>query len=297
MSLSAKAAAPQTFGYQISHIYGLYPGQKKNTLLWKIIDDMLVTFALSYKNILYLFCLPFGDAGHEKLIDVLLISLNYCRQWNGGDRNSSVIKMINDDQLAFLCKSPRFGEHFTKRTWVGIERHLDIDKVSALKGKEFDNVRNRLNKFYRENPDAKIYPYREKDFDKIIELGRQWEETSGKKYKNIYDGVYFKELIKNSAALNQNTIVMRKNNKIIGMASGGILPTKQAWGSLIKYESDYTGLSETLIVEFARLIKAISPKCKYLNIGSDLGPGGLRNYKLKFRPVLNFKRYRIYLKH
>jgi hypothetical protein len=89
---------------------------------------------------------------------------------------------------------------------------------------------------------------------------------------------------------------MKKNDRIIGMATGGILPTKQAWGSVIKYDSNYTGLSETMVVEFAKLIRSISPESKYLNVGSDLGPGGLRNYKLKFRPELNFKRYRIHLK-
>lgn len=269
---------------------------RKKTLLWKIIHGLLVTFAISYKNTLYIFCVPYGDAEPEKLIDVLFYALNYCDNWNGGDRKKSVVKMVNEEQLAFLSNSPRFNEYFTKRTWVGIERHFDIDKVCALKGREFENVRNRVNKFYRENPDAKIHLYREDDFDELIELGNQWKITFGKKYEDIYDGVYYKELIKNSKALNQTTIVMKKNDRIIGMASGGILPTKQAWGSVIKYDSNYTGLSETMVVEFAKLIRSMSPESKYLNVGSDLGPGGLRNYKLKFRPELNFKRYRIHLK-
>jgi uncharacterized protein len=33
-----------------------------------------------------------------------------------------------------------------------------------------------------------------------------------------------------------------------------------------------------------------------LNAASDLGPGGLRFFKERFRPVLNYYRYEVYFK-
>lgn len=268
----------------------------RRSLLWKIIDGLLVTFVHSYKNSLYLSCLPFGSADAEKIVGVIQKCLKYCYEWNDHEKNKTVVKMINEGQLEFLRSTPEFDKNFSVQTWRGIERHFDVCKLSFLAGKDFSNVRYCVNKFRRENPKAEFLPYQEEDFDRLMELNDRWRNTSGRKYSNIFDGVYYKELVKNSALLDQNTFVMKSDGRIIGMISGSVLPTGQAWGSIIKFEENNHGLSETLIVEFARKIHSISPGTSFLNVGSDLGPGGLRDYKLKFRPVLNMKRYQIYLR-
>lgn len=269
---------------------------RNRTLLWKIIDGLLVTFAVSSQNTLYLYCLPFGNADPDQLIDVTLHALDYCLSWNNQDKQKSSIRMINEDQLGFLKQSAHFDKYFKTTTWTGIERHFDIAKLSSLKGKDFENIRNRVNKFHKDNPDAAIFPYQDTDYDELLKLNIAWKNTSGKKYSNIFDGVYYKELVLHSKELDQTTIVIKNNGVIIGMISGGILPTNQAWGSVMKFEENYPGLSETLVVEYARTIYSMNPETEFLNIGSDLGPGGLREYKLKFKPVLNFKRYQVYLR-
>lgn len=268
----------------------------RRSLLWKIVDGLLVTFVHSYKNSLYLFCLPFGEADAEQLVGVVKKCLEYCYEWNDCDKNRAVVKMINESQLEFLKGTPEFDKTFSVQTWQGIERHFDVGKLSSLEGKDFSNVRNCVNNFRKNNPDAEFIPCQEEYYDRLMELSDRWRNTSGKKYSNIFDGGYYKELIKNGAELDQNTFVMKSGGRIIGMISGSMLPTGQAWGSVIKFEENHRGLSETLIVEFARKIHSISPETSFLNVGSDLGPGGLRDYKLKFRPVLNMKRYQIYLK-
>jgi hypothetical protein len=271
--------------------------QSKNLeLLWKIIDGLLVTFAHSGKNSLYLFCLPFGNADPEQLIDVILKCAKYCSDWNGQENRRSVVKMLNDDQLAFLRQSPRFGEYFTTLTWQGIERHFDIIKLASLEGHEFGNVRRRVNKFYRDNPDAQISPYKDTDFEDLMKLDIRWRNTSGSKYAKILDKVYYKALVAHGGELDQRTLVMKIANKVIGMVSGGVLPTGQSWGSVVKFDENFPGLSETLIVEFANELHKLNPETTLMNVGSDLGAGGLREYKLKFRPVLNLKRYQLYHK-
>lgn len=269
---------------------------KQHTLLWKIIDGLLVTFVLSYKNTLYVFCLPFGKAEPEQVIDVMLTSMKYCLDWNKQDKNKSVLKMINESQFDFLKQSQRFERYFTKTTWVGIERHFDIGKLYELKGKDFENIRNRVHKFKKDNPDAKIRPYQESDYEQLMELDARWRSTSGKKYTHVFDTVYYKELVRHGGELGQTTIVVQNNGRIIGMISGGLLPTGQAWGSVVKFVDTYPGLSETLMIEYAKVIHQLSTKVSLMNVGSDLGPGGLREYKLKFRPALNLKRYQIALK-
>lgn len=265
-------------------------------LLWRIVDGLLVTFVHSYKGTLYLHCLPFGGADPEQLVKVVYKCMLYCLNWNQGDKNKSVLKMVNDDQLDYLKKSPLFDKNFTTRTWQGIERHFSVPKMVSLQGKDFGNIRNRVHKFYREHPQAKVELYQDSDFDKLMDLNRHWKNTSGTKYSSIMDGVYYRELVGHGRELGQRTLVIRENSHIIGMVSGSVLPTGQSWGSVVKFEDDIPGLSETLLVEFAREIQRLSPKTELMNVGSDLGSGGLRQYKLKFRPVLNLKRYQVYLR-
>lgn len=268
----------------------------RRTILWKIIDGMLVTFAYSYKKTLYVFCLPFGDSSPEKLTNVLLTALNYCLEWNNYNKDVSVVRMLNDNQLAFLKKDARFSKYFKKSTWTGIERHYGLKLVSELKGKDFESIRNRVNKFNRENPDAQVLLYHKNNYDELLQLAERWKRTSGRKYSNIFDGVYYKELLKHNDELEQTTLIIQKGSRIIGMISGGLLPTGQAWGSVVKFEENIPGLSETLTVEYCRLLHKMFPEAELINVGSDLGPGGLRKYKLKFRPVLNLKRYQLYLR-
>jgi uncharacterized protein len=181
-------------------------------------------------------------------------------------------------------------------TLQGIERHFQVKNLVSLIGKDFSTVRNKVNKFHRENPDALIRKYRESDYEELIELGKHWCSVAGKKYALIFDKVYYREMIKHCDELKQIILVIQKGNQIIGMVSGGELPTGQAWGSLMKYEEEIPGLSEMLSIEFARELNKTNPMIELMNVGSDLGAGGLRDYKLKFRPVLNLKRYQIYFK-
>jgi len=269
---------------------------KERKVLWKIIDGMLVIFIHSHKGSLYLNCLPFGEGNCEKIINVLLECLRYCLQYNKQDYKKSSLKMINAAQLVFLKSSPRFEQYFKRVTWQGIERHYDIKKLTTLDGKDFANLRNRVNKFHRENPDAKIRRYEQSDYNAVIELDNKWKETSGKKYKNIFDGIYYKELVSHCEELNQIILVIEINGVIVGMVSGCELPRNLAWGSVVKFEAGIQGLSETLIVEFAKELNKINPETQFFNVGSDLGPGGLREYKLKFNPVLSYKRYQVCLK-
>ena len=265
-------------------------------VLWKVVDDMLVTFGYSYKNTLYLFCLPFGKGNPRQVMSVLHHCMKYCYDWNHQEKQRTLVKMINDCQLEFLRSCPGFDKLFQLVTLQGIERHFGVKNLVSLTGKDFSTLRNKVNKFHRENPDAVIRRYRQSDYKDLIELGKHWCSVAGKKYASIFDKVYYQKLIKHFDELNQIILVVEKGHQIIGMVSGGELPTGQAWGSVLKYTEGIPGLSEMLSIEFARELNKINPNVELLNVGSDLGPGGLRDYKLKFRPVLNLKRYQVFIK-
>jgi hypothetical protein len=268
----------------------------RRKILWKIVDGMLVTFAYSRKNVLYLMCLPFGKGNPEEVVAVLFKCLKYCCEWNNNDFSSSIVKTVNSLQMEFLEKAPMFRQCFKTIPLVGIEKHFSIQSIVSLYGKQFRNIREKINKFRKLYPNAIIRKYVPEDYDEILHLGEYWSETSGKKYSRIFDTVYFREIIKHCDELNHLVLVIELENKIIGMISGGELPTGQSWGCLSKFMSEFEGLSEFMIIEFARELHKTNPNIEYENTGSDLGPGGLRFFKDKFRPALNLKRYGIQLK-
>lgn len=281
------------FSYLWAHTHS-----KKVKIFKAMIDGLLVTFILTYKGRLYLPCLPFGKADVESLMDVLLKCAKFCFEWNRHSHylNKSTINPINSNQLAFLKNSQRFNRYFKEERLTGLERHYSIEKLLKLSGKEFSKVRNKINKFNRMYPHVIIRSYQPTDFQSIMKLGEGWESTSGQKYRRIIDGFYFEPIIRHYKQLNHIIIVLELNGKIIGMTTGEILPTGQAWGCITKFIKDYPGISEKLSVEMAKKIHKLNPYVKYINVGSDLGSKGLAFFKERFRPVFNYERYAVFYK-
>lgn len=266
-------------------------------VLWVPVKGMLAVFSLSRKGVLMPLCLPFGPGGPEQTADTAELCLRFCEEHNGKNDSSPHIKLLNEDQLAFLKQAKNYSARFRSVMWVGIERHYDVQKLAALKGKEFAKLRGRINKFVREHPNAVFSRALPEDYEELIALGERWKQTSGRKYSNVFDTVYYREILRRNDELGQITYAMRDGGRIVGMVSGDVLPTGNAWGSLVKFDEGFPGLSETLIIDFCRELVRVSPHVRLLNVGSDLGSGGLREYKLKFHPALNLKRYMLYLRH
>lgn len=278
-----------------AYLWALGRSQRKD-ILWKIIDGMLVVFAHTARNTLYLMCLPFGKGNPDEVLDVLYKCLSYCRNWNNNDDSKSVVNTVNSMQLDFLKQSPSFYQYFKTIPLVGLEKHFSVSRLITLEGKDFRTIRNRINKLKRFHSDITLRKFSPSDFDEVIEVGRHWSMTAGQKYSNIFDRVYFPEIIKHFRELNHLVLVAEINGKIVGMVSGAETPSGQAWACLVKYLSEYEGLCEFLIVEFAKEIHKGNQDIEYMNSGSDLGSKGLRFFKDRFRPVLSLKRYSIKLR-
>lgn len=263
-------------------------------VLWRIVDDMLVTFGYMKSGTLYLICLPFGPGNPDKVTGVLYKCLKYCDTWNGN--TGTVLKVVNSMQVEFLEKSDVFNKYFRLVPLMGLEKHFSIQNLLSLPGKEFETVRRKINKFHRLYPNVVIRKYRTSDFENAIGLGNKWNDTSGQKYSHILDSVYFPSIIKHCSNLDHLVLVVELNAELIGMVSGGELPTGQSWWCLSKFLNEYSGLSELLIVELAKEINKNNPNIELMNAAEDMGPGGLRFFKERFRPVLDLKRYAVKLR-
>lgn len=273
--------------------------ESKNLKVFKaFINNMLVTLILNKNGRLYLPCLPFGRGNAEKVIDVVLKCAKFFYKWNleSNYTTMSTVNPINSVQLEFLKSSNRFERNFRVEKLSGLERHFSIPKIIELKGKEFSNIRNKINRFRKFYTNTVTRRYDISDFDSVMKIGNYWENTSGKKYKRIIDGFYYESIIRNYQKLNHIILVIELEGEIIGMITGEILPTGQAWGCLTKFIKEYDGISEFLTVTMAKEINRIAPKVKFINVGSDLGSKGLAFFKERFRPVMSYERYALFYK-
>jgi len=269
---------------------------KGNKTLWKVIDNMLFTFTYTKKGVLYLPFLPFGKGGADKVVRALNEVLKYCYEFNNSDNSNTIVKVINDAQLDFLRKSQDFDKYFKAIPYSGREKHFSIQKLISLSGKEFETIRRKINKFHRLCPNVIIRKYQHSDFEAVMKLAEYWSNTSGKKYPRILDKVYFNEIIRHYDKLDHLILVMEIEGKIVGLVSGGDLPTGQSWWCISKFMNEYEGISETLIIELAKEINRINPKIELMNSGTDGGLVGLRLFKERFRPALDYRRYLVRLR-
>jgi hypothetical protein len=278
-----------------AYLWASSQGGNRKTV-WKIVDGALVPFFYNtHHQILFLVCLPLGKAGSDYVVEVLYKCMKYCYEFNKFSENENYtrVRTINEFQLQFLKPSSEFDKYFRLKKLSGIERHYSIEKLLNLKGKEFNYVRRKINKFHRLYPQAIIRAYQPEDYNKLMLLNAKWESQ---KNTTIEDRTYYKGILKNSSELNHTVLVVEIDRQIVGMTSGGCLPTGQSWVCLRKGYHDIEGLSEVLVYELAKECYRINPSIEYMNDGSDLADEGLRFFKERFRPELNLNRYRIYLK-
>ena len=267
------------------------------TTFYKIVDGMIAIFfyTASTKK-LDLHCLPYGAGSVEHVLLVLTKCLQYCQRYNG-KKKQAVVREINQHQFNFLRQSNTFDLHFRTHTLIGVERHVGIQQLVALEGKSFRNVRHCINQFHHLFPAAKVRKAEPSDFDKLAQLKKHWNQTAGKKYNGVHDDYTYRLITKHYEALHHIVLVVEEQDQIIGMVSGGVLPTGEAWACFSKRMSHAKGLSDVLLVELAREIHRLSPNTKVLNLGRDAGPkGGLRRFKDKFRPLFDLPRYQLLIK-
>ncbi|WP_342600006.1 phosphatidylglycerol lysyltransferase domain-containing protein [Psychrobacillus sp. FSL H8-0483] len=271
---------------------------KSVLVLWKVINEMLVTFKLSKNQTLQLAFPPFGRGSSDKIAEGLLQCMHYCQQWNERNGGKTRVRAATKQQLDFLKTSHLFDQNFRYMKLRGVDKHIGINKVLDLSGREFKEVRENRNRFLRDYPDVVIRRAKTEDYEALLNLKQAWNQTLGNKYSRIWDDRFFQQIIKNHQKLEHIILVVETGKQIIGMVTGGVLPHGQAWSAFLKRREGYNGLSELLNVEFAREIHKVNPNVELINLGIESGVKvGSRGFKDKFRPVLNSERYQLYLKH
>lgn len=270
--------------------------RRKNVkIYWKITDDMLATFVLTKKGYLYMWCLPFGEGDANKVTHVLLKCLTLCREWNRHHsmREKPIVNLLNEPQLHFLSNSKLFRRTFRVKSYESKEMIWSIPKVILLKGKEFADIRNSINRIKNNHPYIQIREYEPSDYKRLLELKTHWNRTSGSKYNRITDDHIFKQVLHHYKSLHETILIATIGQRIVGFVSGAVLPNGIAWGCMAKALPEYRGIYEYLYTEFAKYLHEKNPEIILLHTGSDNNHEGLRRFKNKFRPIFTLNLYSI----
>ena len=199
--------------------------------------------------------------------------------------NKSSVPLCEIREVSDVHRDWIMEKHFKlKKSSFGLEHHYPIKRVAKMEGKDFSYIRRKVNKFNREYPDAIWREANDADWDGLLQLQRAWEETAGEKYFRIIDATYYRCAIKNKDALNHRVFIVTLHNRVIGMISGAILPTGQAWCFLRKPLNNFDGLSEFLIHKLCEVFQNDVSDDTLLNDGGDGNSKGLRFFKERFCP-------------
>ncbi len=273
----------------------IYVQTSRTKVLWKLVDNMFITFVQSRKDYLYLWALPLGNGTADQVVETLYKCMQYCCHYNRNRKSVTMVNRINDKQIDFLSTSKNFYSYFKLQPLQGVERYFGIQNLITLSGKQYSNIRNHISRFKTNYPTAVIRRSVHQDYPQLLHLKKSWNTTARKKYQRITDDLRYRKLIAHAYRLDHLILVAEIDHTIVGMISAGVCPSGHCWSYFLKTDLSIGGLSETLIIHLAQALHTLYPSAEYINMGNDPVEDDTHSFKQKFRPVLSLKKYRLYL--
>ncbi|MCP5206523.1 MAG: DUF2156 domain-containing protein [Hahellaceae bacterium] len=192
-----------------------------------------------------------------------------------------------------------------------VERQLvdyvyETDALIDLKGNDYQNKRNEINKFKRAHPNYRTEVLDiEKHSAGIQRLFHKWVADRMKFMPNekadaFMDGIYFERLalekiIKDYAALSLIGLVIYIDDEIKGFTVGERINATTASIIIEKTDFEVLGCAQFIFREFSKQLKE-TYQSQYINVGDDMGFENLKKVKMSYRPCKLIPKYTIYQK-
>ena len=154
--------------------------------------------------------------------------------------------------------------------------------VFELKGSKYKDLRKKINRLERLEP-----VFREletSDLPSAMKLLKDWRRTQGRKRDFLLDWGYTRSALDRQFYMNKSDITswcVEIDGELEGFAMAGPISEDTACIFIVKTNVDIGGLSEYLRWKVCERFQEF----KYLNDAGDLNLPGLRQHKMKMRPV------------
>ncbi len=186
------------------------------------------------------------------------------------------------------------------------ESHRDFDyifstkKIALLIGKEFRRKRENANRFWRENPLAKLDSIDLKDHGvqkQIFETINAWEHhknTMKKDYEIDHELEATKRLFQGDRLDLLLSVGLYSGNRMLGYAIGERLINGYAICHFFRGIVSHAGVTEALMQGYSRYLDSF--QIEYMNFESDMDHPDIRSFKASWRPVQYLKRYNLHVR-
>lgn len=155
--------------------------------------------------------------------------------------------------------------------------------VSSTYGKEYRDVRKRVNKFEREHHPT-FREFNLHDMKPCLNLLKRWRINQGRRRNFLLDWGYTKAAVQRYAEFKRHHLqgwCVEAEGEVVAFAMAGPISANTASFFIAKSDTTMVGLSEYLRVH---VHSALSDYDR-VNDAGDLELPGLRRHKMKFRPA------------
>ena len=172
-----------------------------------------------------------------------------------------------------------------------------VEKLAQLAGNDFYGKRRYANRFWRDNPSARLIQINLCDKEiqkKILEIIAIWENNKvamKKEYDIDHELSATKRIFRSDCIESLIGMGFYCNEAMIGFAIGENISNIYSVIHFIKCDISYKGSNEALMQGFAKHLNSLS--IKWINFESDLEIENMRNSKMSWKPVKFLKRYNV----
>ena len=202
---------------------------------------------------------------------------------------NEIFKKINQPIMRFLWVDERdkkkLENYFGNQIEIekkSSEYIFDPKKNHSLEGSEFRDIRKKINSVKKYQPQfSSLNPT---DIPEVLDLLKNWRKLQGRKNSFLLDWGYTNSAVENIFDLDSSIIKAWKveiSSEIVAVGMAGKINEEIANMFIAKTNMNIKGLSEFLRWRMFCELKEFS----FVNDASDLGLTGLRQHKMKFRPV------------
>lgn len=257
-----------------------------NKVRWVELDEAICIFQKDFFDQSWqLQSLPLGK--EQKTIKVLKQLVN--------NQVTSKILFVTEKDLDIIKNTDLKIKNSVKITEEFIYNTKDLIELS---GNNYQKIREYINRFQK-NYQYKLSSYGKGDYKEVNKFLEIWYKQKIKDKKETL--ISLKEDFKNTKNSfnylnkinNIRSLIVKSNNKIIGISTFGFLNNKMAIGFNIKTSyKEYKGVTEFMVHEVAKNISDIT----FLNSGGYGKSESLKTHKEKFRPTKINSIYKVYFK-
>ena len=209
--------------------------------------------------------------------------------------NKGVVSKILFATTADLNLIKKADRKFKKSVKIGEDFIYKTKDLINLNGNKYGNIRRLISKF-KKSYQYKFIDCKKEHFTKINKFLEVWykDKTRGVKEAPLAlkeDFKNTKNALKHLKKLNDvKSILLKNEDKIIGLAIFGALNKNMNIEFIIKTAKEYKGISYFLMHE---IVKG-SPEITYLNFGGCGKSESLKTHKMRLHPVKINSIYKVY---